>query len=1411
MERKAKKNLIIILMIIFSLMMAAGIVFGASGYTIDENYALKEGTIGYTVTESAVSNSDVYHCEFTANAQTETLTVSKHVPTGNVYDNSNSVDVLIFTEGGEISLTKGDSALAENEKRTVADGLCYIYKNVEFASNAADGATIALNMACTIGNAYKVVVARYSNNNVYIGDYFSLKMLCDEQLHMVGGRNTFDDIETDSSGAVTVERNGYKMSESASGTFAETSSGTNVTSTFTVTSPLYASTAYLINVLYTGATEAVTLDGSKLTGAFSVGDKYITFKNFVLAGKETLIGGGAGVVFELSDTSISGGTTTYTYIDSEYGLVLSASSDNNFTFYKLDYENVDSLKILFIIDDFDIVPDLDTGKATYINIPCYINFLYSTVTLYCDFGITHAYGGAYELDAILSANHTYSIDNSPETDIFDFSISAPNGYYRAECMLETVGSDNYNFLKTTTKTVDGETVNCFTKNSDFIDLSVASTLADVVADAKAYISSYVPSYVYRDVLLPYAYNNYGLSYSYSVISGSSAFSENGDVTRAVTTTAVTLQANVYYGGELQGSVNKSFFVVGTDEAAVISAAANRLPTLLAFSSEIIGDVRYYSDKTELLAFFKELVAEEINSRFAIDLSGDGYLRLAVTYIENSAVKTAFTEKVEFMPGSGYTINFVDESNTPISVSAANLVNIILSLKPVIFQTGTENIVIRYAYDSGTSAYNSVQNVSVNLHISSLADRKAYLETLFEQVFIDGDTYESADVIWLSDFTVKRGSETVVNSPMGISGVTYNVYKVSTDDYEAFVGGTMTLSDLTDTENNNMTIDVNSSFGVVSGVMSASDTVFLSEGQSIIYVASVTIDGETAYYCRLLSIPESGIGGSRFTEYTAGNTFADYFNGLENNKLIDSVADVGGVSGNAHKFRSGANDITLTMTLTNSGETVYGTLSVGDYCAVVDSDTGTVGVCDGDEDYYQIDIDITKIPPINSAVQLEVVFSYNGSEISTQYYSFIIPGIYRKNATDTTDVEVADPRVYLCMIDQYSSFEGYLLVDGAKAEKEVFNCSALDITSTVAAFKARTDKPDYLVSLLSAAQTLIDNGTAVDLQGVHLLENTAKMIFDDNTILDLVPFGSFGNNHLQELSLSNCGLTSVSAPTVSGTMTVRTYLYSLTGLTSLDLSENALTSIADANGKGCFYRTLTTLNLDSQSDGTNRTLSSLDGVDGLPNLANLYIRHNKIDKFCLLKELKKITNIYLGDNQPTEISVKNSGDTLTYYGTHGEINVPVYVTLLDRGANIFTLSESGNVSTDNQIVYNDSSANVLISGGYAITSAQREGALLLNSVFYFQTQYDTVFIPVSVTYKDTTATSPTTYPITVVYTAIDHTVKSFTSTMVTKVSNDYYSLTVSGASNGDSVKVIISAAPSGTTVYTELVFKLIITA
>lgn len=573
----------------------------------------------------------------------------------------------------------------------------------------------------------------------------------------------------------------------------------------------------------------------------------------------------------------------------------------------------------------------------------------------------------------------------------------------------------------------------------------------------------------------------------------------------------------------------------------------------------------------------------------------------------------------------------------------------------------------------------------NLAGMTTGEATAYLETLiYTPEFASvGASY---DYITKADDGLRRGGARV-SSTLGVVNAAVKAIAMTDDELADLQNITSEMWDGWSTDANAFADD--GSALTVINLASNTNYVIVQKFEIDPDLSETTTANEIYYTYRVALVPDAGVGGNDTTQYIAGDTFADFYTRLDNGRLLESEI--------------------YEFSVNSTGVGIYPVLegdNVSDYCRFAYWDGEKYVNIDGESEAsitaalasgkFTIIIDVSKFPARNASVRAHIYFYYaSQSENFVQYvrddfadtssgasscftsqtYAFTLPGIYRAGENEA----FASEAVYNAIINTkngenyvYDAYRKTPSTDGSYAFSDgnyLYVDGAAAVNGSLS-FKGITE--------------------SVDIRGVQLLTGTSELIFDDVPVTGVAGAFNEANTHITSLSMKNCGLDA---------NILRSYLTNCRALTKISLSGN---SLSGADLSGLLYRTVTTLDL------SNCGLTSIDGISALPNLIKLELQNNAIKYFGELIDLSALKTVDVTGNV-VENSLSHVGKIL--YGTAGEVNIPVYVYLL----NVLEV----------KIINGEDKTNDTITVGNGVTAQQQLASLILTGVEYDRTFTGTI--------------------------------------------------------------------------------------
>ncbi len=1198
-------------------------------------------------------------------------------------------DLLIFTDTNIVAPNiNGYNFTTYFVEKYGVPSACHIYKkilhenqNATLLSERIGGknksSTMDISLSFTTANSgdiVDIVVLPFSEKNIYIEDFYQLQKLNNESLYNIYNENVFKDY-------VVLGEGEYQLKEDT----------------------------ILINgigsVIYDASIDVEQIESESLFGTINEvnGKREISFNiskiNFeygkVFAGSEKL-------TFVEFDTNI--------FTNPKYGMKIVIDDANNITFYSLGYVGCEGQSFIYFISDIVIDKDFT------LNIPSYLNLLYSKLTLYADFTIEHHYGGAYAFENI--NNNKIKIIGEDT----NFSILAPYCYYQTS-QIDSV--------------IDVSVV--YDKVSDMIDFTKEENLVikeQIIEDSLAYAKASIPKFLYNDVILPKCYFNYPINYVYG---NSSNITSTGKIIRSsenlyVTDFEITVIESLT-DTPTSRKVTADFVIIGKSFDAKMQALDGIVTTEIEKNTDIDG---YFSSSLELGSLISSFIYNaKVLGEFSLSLTPQLVMSLRYKVEEEEVTININQLQVVF---DGQDINIIATSsngNIEENLASFNQDTGKYQINSNLILRASVNAVVENV-EKLTISYNNGESCQVDIPINGMeyTKRLGYIKRYLTTIYL-GSKNKPQDILTLvpnDGFYVgdNRLSENlVISSTLGAIGLNYQFFRVMEEDCNQFFANNITLEELIKEQN-----DISSAFNIDFGEISVVSSVKLNKGEGIIAVATIEFDDEiteetTHKIVRLVKIPENGIGGEDYSDYTNGNTFGEYFSKLNNNRLLYSVATTENKEGNAYIFSSLHEAIKLELSLLNTEDL---------------SAFFNLVRLPGEEDFWQMDINIDNVPTKDTFINLKALFYIDNlegerMEISAQYYDFVIPGVYLQGR------DIADKFIYERLISELGS--GFLEESGkqihllsSEAKKEI---DVLDFTSLTTGI--------------------------TDIRGIEYLENTKKLVLDNINIKSMSPFGDFKVNKISELSLCNTNLTNELVTELKNG-NERSYLYYLTNLEKINLSGNSITTFTDENGSIVFYRTIKELIISN-----NFGLKELNGLSKLPYLKMLDISNNQIAVFNELENCKSLDKVILTNNVATDITP--SSDDITF-GSGGSINIPVYVALIGKGV---------------EVVIED-------LGNKLFTEEERLASLVINAIGYYMMQSTINGNDRVISFAKTATsnlTSPIIYDIVINCIAVEDTLID-NYTLTNGVDNDTL-INISNSQSGDiKYKIMVSVEVESIVVY-----------
>ena len=263
---------------------------------------------------------------------------------------------------------------------------------------------------------------------------------------------------------------------------------------------------------------------------------------------------------------------------------------------------------------------------------------------------------------------------------------------------------------------------------------------------------------------------------------------------------------------------------------------------------------------------------------------------------------------------------------------------------------------------------------------------------------------------------------------------------------------------------------------------------------------------------------------------------------------------------------------------------------------------------------------------------------NGLVSPLSVLGYTVGGIVEK-------VEFADPAIEAKMREAL----------GVSLDKELFNNDLWKITEFTVPAGAQSYKD--LTHLSFVEKLTIENAVGTELGALSGLSNLTSLKITNSSVSDDVLSSIGALPKLKELTLSNCGLTSISG------------LSSATGLVYLDLNNNTVRNISPLSG----MTKLETLLMP------HNALNDLSAISGLTALKTLNVSSNAIASLAPLGKLTSLVTVDAGTNAITDISGLGS---LTAMKTLDlQANKLTNVSSLSSCTALEDLNVSGNTLTD----------------------------------------------------------------------------------------------------------------------------------
>ncbi|MDR0696956.1 MAG: hypothetical protein LBF68_05425 [Christensenellaceae bacterium] len=994
--------------------------------------------------------------------------------------------------------------------------------------------------------------------------------------------------------------------------------------------------------------------------------------------------------------------------------------------------------------------DIIVNRELIINYPGFLNLLFAKIQLYKPLTIMHTSEGMYDIKTLGG-----KIYNSTEK----FTINTPKAYYSESGSTDTshtsfICTSTTNFSKTT--------------NVDFTDPLNSALLNAALSDAVVFAQNHIPFQLLKDLILPNEYQSLGITYTYilkdtSLTNLATIGHLDRDLWNASSTTQYKLEIIANYGGT---SLSKTIDIelVGTGIESITSALANAYYNLGVTTGILLPEIDIQTatvkkDQNNSTIFISSLKQDLEMTDLLETFIYESNLRSDISLVLTPASPIDFLfndelyRRVDLTYSTTYQkyrISFSKDPSTPDNVTFYSLDSIQFFASPqtlLLLASEAEMKVITYNLDLDNNLNNNIEATSAvakfYVYGISFKEQQMYLERFIENKYVTSkdQIVNLLRVDTALDRIFNGPTEEVIPYTFNLKSITYNFYCVDSDDADYLVDLNNTYDAkatyfATIINNNSHTINPSAPpgddtynsffiFDTTNSTMELANDVYLNipDGTSMIIKIDLTYEqnvvlphgvGDYSTYRRFI-IPKEGLGGNDSTKYLLGDTFAEYFNNLVNGMLIDSTLSLftDGVEttpGTAFMLKPDSSDdiIGLRMSIVNDSE-------VGAYCKILQPDSVNHPY------WWQIEIDIDKIPAYNSVVNVSAEFFIivNNAEtpLSEQLYSFIIPGIYRVGAS----AEFKSTQLYELIISikdnsnnylygYYESQQGdkYLLVD--YAQKDV---DTLEITQA-----ALDSQPSGAVP-----------ASGLDLSGMEYLINTKKLIFKNvRKIISFEPFNRIDTSIITELTLDNCSLTDA--------LLNPAYLANLQTLTYVNLNNNPnITRLSLPSGTKSdpvytpyFYRSVEIFSLDKTG------IREILDITKYPYITDLYVRDTPIPFYEPLVSLKYLKRLYLDWTQTTRNdsfyfnenlpSTSYDASVNNYLYANGVVNIPEYVTLIIKGVSIYYKPSAG-----------VSDALMAIGENEFIPYDLYEAAIILNSIYVFRQHYNYLAFPAKVFSKN----------------------------------------------------------------------------
>lgn len=918
----------------------------------------------------------------------------------------------------------------------------------------------------------------------------------------------------------------------------------------------------------------------------------------------------------------------------------SSRNTNNVTeyYYKTYiYHNVyddSAFKDVYLLNDI-VVNAQNSQNIVNINFPCNMHLLYSDIILNTNFKVEHYYQGYYTFDSISGI-----IDNSN----YQFSLVTPKGYYR---IVNDLGLTTANFTNVFDLDFSAAT------NRDIL-LQDAEDLINGILDVDYYIGSNGVHAMVDNQIFPSQFNNMPLEINYNVYD---ATFENGEYAMGPLLTTGELSPSGNLNRALDNKyvfITYSFTFMGTEYT---DPTYNRL-------INVVGT----SDASMLTSYNLELEGYIYSSCEGNKLNKPIYIGL---YNDQMGI------------AKKYNKNFI----LSIPASSANF----LVLDPILTNQSVTGYILHES-DIISADTTATLQVSLNSEVVNI-DFTVQATRTFEKTAFLGRYINSFYLANVNARETLIGKNDPLIAGLGIADISYSMDIVTvengTSTSEPFLNY-VALSNETGTEIN---------FGFSSTFApSANQTIYLKT--VVTYnnyesgFAELTAEEQalaTTIY-REIIIPGTGVGGDMTPQYV-GNLFENIFSQHKETIYANPAQ-------NDFSFSNASTYFTLEVDY----EAIYQNMGITDetekqaFRAQLDTyfELNEIGnVANPSNHIYQLGITTANIPMCDTTIYINAKISDRytsaqefASNAYHQTYSFVIAGIYFCNESDS----FVDRILYKWLLNNYNDvYEAgdlrseYLLVREARKEKASIDLSydtMYNYFLTNSFFNSESLYSDLNSTNFAEHQLAINglqfliNTKGFKFDGWNLLHESVKYLVGDS---NQKVFAKSQNDTIKELSFVNCNLVNADV----------SYFSDLIRLETIDFTGNRMTAMPP------LYRTVKTINLNNQFDGTNKTLNNIDGISSYVGAETIYLENNKIASFNPLIDLTEhvIKNVFISGNNVNNSDLNINHQSLIY-GTDGVVNQTVYKWLRDEGVNVFNILPASTNNGYNLNYYYDARGNII---------------------------------------------------------------------------------------------------------------------